>query len=141
MTAAQKESFRKVIADCFGEKRLEFHHGDCVGADLEAANVVHESNRSLLGPAFWVVCHPPVDEKLRAFHPNYDEIREPKTHFARNRDIVNETDALIVCPIDMCWQPSGGTWYTHDYAVKRNKKVIIVWPNGLIQAHPEEERI
>ena len=103
----------------------EFHHGDCVGADAEADEVAHD-----LG--LYVVIHPPVDEALRAFCRYADETRPAKTHFARNRDIVNETEALVATPGTMEEEAFGGTWYTINYARKRGKPIVIVWPDGSV---------
>jgi len=98
----------------------EFHHGDCVGVDVEAA-VLAESM------GFHVISHPGPGGPLQAGH-NSHEIREPHTHFKRNRSIVDDTELLIVVPFQTEWQSKGGTWYTHDYAVKKEKSVIIVFP-------------
>lgn len=95
----------------------EFHHGDCIGVDVEAATVAHE-----LG--FRVIAHPGPGGVLRAMHGS-DEIKEPMAYFRRNRNIVNETDTLIVVPLQDQHQTHGGTWYTHDYAVKKNKPVTV----------------
>ena len=46
----------------------------------------------------------------------------------RDRTIVEETDVLLVCPKQMERQLKGGTWYTHDYAVKLGKPLSIIWP-------------
>jgi hypothetical protein len=111
------------IAD-HSTKPLELHHGDCVGADAQIAEIA-----KLCG--FKLVVHPPVKSDLRAFHQG-EESRPPLSYFARNRNIVNETEILIVAPKDDQWQPQGGTWYTHDYAVKQKKPVIIFYPRGVV---------
>jgi len=103
----------------------EFHHGDCVGVDEEAA--VMASNMGIQ-----TVCHPPVDESLRAHH-NSTIILGQKTHFARNRNIVDSVDFLFVIPYQDAWQPRGGTWYTHDYARKKGVETITIWPSEQVQ--------
>ena len=100
----------------------ELHHGDCVGADAQIAQIA-----KLCG--YKVVMHPPIKDDLRAFHDS-DEVKDPLSYFARNRNIVDQTDMLIVAPKENEWQPRGGTWYTHDYAVKKNKTCVIFYPNG-----------
>lgn len=95
----------------------ELHHGDCVGVDVEVATMAKDAGLR-------IVCHPPIKEELRAFHAS-DEILEPLTHFARNRNIVDSCDVLLVVPYQTAHQNTGGTWYTHDYAVKKNKPVKI----------------
>ena len=102
------------------ENLQEFHHGDCIGVDVDVAAMAAE-----LG--YKTVNHPPIDDSLRGFHES-DVILEPHSYFARNRNIVNSTDLLIVVPREDSHQPKGGTWYTHDYAVKVNKPVRVFYP-------------
>lgn len=104
------------------EVHHEVHHGDCVGVDVEFAEIAKE-----LG--FKTICHPPEKNELRAFHKS-DEIREPKSYFARNRNIVDECDLLIVIPYQDNHQKSGGTWYTYDYAVKEQKPTLVIFPRN-----------
>lgn len=127
MTPYQRETITRILTNC--PSVGELHHGDCVGVDVEVAILA----RSM---GWRIVCHPPVDEKLRAF-AQYDEIRTAKTHFARNRNIVMETQCLLVVPKQMEHQAFGGTWYTHDYAKKTGKTVILAWPeekNEIVQS-------
>ncbi len=124
MTEAQKLSFLDLLR-ILGVQRL--HHGDCVGADDEAATMA--DNRKIT-----VVSHPPVDTSHQAHNEFSVEVRGPKTHFARNRDIVDETDGLIATPCDSTRQNRGGTWYTVSYAEKRDKPFWIIWPDGTVEA-------
>lgn len=101
----------------------EFHHGMCSGVDTQAHDVIRR------WPGIRIIGHPSVD-KTHQVERDCDELREEKTHFARNRDIVNETDGLVVVPAQMEHQPKGGTWYTHDYALKVGKPVLVIWPDG-----------
>jgi hypothetical protein len=55
---------------------------------------------------------------------------EPKSFFARNRDIVDETDMLIATPATK--KETGGTWYTINYSRKQKKQRVIVYPDGSI---------
>lgn len=103
-------------------KGSELHHGDCVGADACVAQIAKDIG-------YKIVCHPPIDASLRAFFAS-DETRKPLTYFARNRNIVNETECLIVAPYQNEWQPKGGTWYTHDYAEKKNKPLFVFYPDS-----------
>lgn len=125
MTEAQKRKFLEVLRT--GDF-THWHHGLCVGVDCQT----HELMREYF-PEVHIVGHPPVKTGLKG-EVECDALREPKSHFARNRDIVNETGGLIVVPYQMEWQPNGGTWYTHDYAVKTGKPVLIVWPDGSISS-------
>lgn len=99
----------------------EFHHGDCVGADDQAATIARQAG-------FVIVCHPPADPRLRAFHP-YDRTLPTKGHLARNRDIVDSCGVLIAAPAEAHEQPFGGTWYTIRYArgVRRDTRILTPW--------------
>lgn len=116
-TAQQLDELRVVLQGLNG---TEFHHGDCKGVDEQAAAIAKE-----LG--YKIVCHPPESDYLRAYFPA-DEMREPAGYLKRDRTIVDETDCLIVVPLHTEWQPKGGTWYTHDYAKKRDKPLTIIFP-------------
>jgi len=134
MNVDQLESFQermKTIYDISSERHpgvrrrpIELHHGDCVGVDVETAQIA-------TGLGIKTVCHPPVDQRLRAHHKS-DVILEQKTHFARNRDIVDSVDILFVLPLQDKWQSRGGTWYTHDYAKKKGVPFEIFFPMSSI---------
>jgi hypothetical protein len=113
--------YRLLPAIGHGRINMEFHHGDCVGADVTAAEVARHFG-------YKIVCHPPEKNDLRAFFDS-DEHREPLSYFARNRNIVDETQCLLVLPYQTEWQTNGGTWYTYDYAKKKNKPRIVIYPN------------
>ena len=97
-----------------------FHHGDCIGVDVEVAWVAKELGYKIVG-------HPPMKKELRGYFDD-DETMPAKNYFARNRDIVNESFVLMVVPWQMEHQDNGGTWYTHDYADKNDKPLVIFWP-------------
>lgn len=97
------------------------HHGDCVGVDVEVAQIAMD-----LG--YTIVCHPPEKDHLRGFHKSH-YFKEPFHYFKRNRNIVDASDLVLVIPRESSHQSSGGTWYTHDYAVKKNKPIYTFWPN------------
>jgi hypothetical protein len=131
MTPEQADEFRSWIK---GIQPTEFHHGDCVGADDQAATIVH----NVMGAACKIVSHPPIDDRFRAYNPHADESCEPKEYHARNRDIVDATGQTIGAPKDPAPEtpyhpmpkPHGGTWYTLGYAEKRGKARRIMWPDG-----------
>ena len=127
---AQKATLEKYLRSLQRESLVfECHHGDCVGADAEFADLCAKVYRCCVR----IICHPPIDESHRAFTTNAAETLPPLTHFARNRDIVNACDVMVVCPWDMEHQPRGGTWYTFDVAMKQKKPVFVVWPDGSVQ--------
>lgn len=125
MTEWQERELRHTlegIAIYAGDK-AEFHHGDCRGVDVQAAAIAKE-----LG--FKIICHPPNSSEEQG-HFGGDEVRPAKGYLERDRNIVDECEILLVVPLQMEWQPKGGTWYTHDYAKKNNKPVSVFWPEPL----------
>lgn len=118
---------QQVLARMLYARAGGFHHGLCVGADAEAHELAYLAALDIIG-------HPPIvtEHKAEISSTTFKMMREPKTHFARNRDIVNETDELIAAPFVGTHPGHGGTWYTVDYAVKVKKPVTIIWPDGKI---------
>jgi len=108
-------------------EKYEFHHGNCIGVDVEVAAIARQYS-------YHIVCHPPMIKDLIGDFIS-DEYRPPLTYFQRNRNIVNETELLLAFPKEMERQAKGGTWYTVDYANKRNKAVIIIFPDGSTKGH------
>lgn len=106
---------------------LEFHHGDCVGADAEAAAMAILLNYRL-------VCHPPVNPKHRAWVPS-DVVHRERHYLERNREIVLAAPTLIAAPPYMTAAPfqktlRGGTFYTMRQARSHERTIWIAWPNG-----------
>lgn len=129
MNEIQKNNVTEFLRKSREELELEMftlRHGDCVGVDDEVAKIAHN-----LG--YVTFSHPPVNDTLRAFHES-DFSASPKSHFSRNRDIVDNSDLLIVVPMDNERKSKGGTWYTYDYAVKKNVPVRVFYPDGRIES-------
>jgi len=99
-------------------KNVKFHHGDCVGADQQA----HELIREYLSSAK-IVIHPPVIDKYRAYCKG-DVVLSPDEYLKRNRVIVDSSSWLLAFPKTKVWVPRSGTWYTINYAKKMNRKII-----------------
>lgn len=99
----------------------EFHHGDCVGSDAESHRIVRTIG-------FWrITIWPPMNDVLRAWC-EADVLKSEQGYMQRNRSIVNATGLLIGTPKTEVQK--GGTWATIKYAQRRNKTVLIVWPDG-----------
>ena len=80
-----------------------------------------------------VVCHPPENEKFRAFtHADADEVRVMKPYLTRNMDIVVESDFLVAVPLEDKESPRSGTWATVRYARGLRKTVVLVFPDGRV---------
>lgn len=110
----------------------EFHEGDCIGADVSAAVYARK-----LG--YWIVSHPPLIQKKRAFFPA-DEERAPYDYLVRNHNIVRETQELLATPFQAEEIMQSGTWATIRFAKKLGRKVTIVLPDGELQIFKKEQQ-
>lgn len=124
MTPAQERTFKDLIIRL---SPLEFHHGDCIGADLHAHYVIR-----YCFPNVKIIVHPPDDSSKRAFAQGHSKYI-PKPYLERNKAIVNTTNILIAVPKTEEEILRSGTWSTVRYAKKLNRKVYIINPNGSIQ--------
>lgn len=107
LTEGQKRWITDVLSDLY-KHGAEFHHGDCIGADTEAADIAFKIGYKLHS-------HPPIYNVRRAhhaFHVSY----EPKDYLERNRDIVDEVEFLIGAPRYPNEKQRSGTWSTLRYA-------------------------
>jgi len=121
MTERQKQGLRQVLAEYRPD---EFHHGDFVGADAEAHEIVRTTY-----PAIPVVIHPPSRKSLRAFCQG-DEQRPARGYIARNRELVATCDLLVAAPKSMEDQQMSGTWALIRYARIRRVTVVVLNPEA-----------
>lgn len=131
MTKLQRMVFALAVYEAKVITPPEWHHGKCVGVDGEAHAIIRQYQ-----PNAKIVLHPPIKPELEA-DVEGNEIRERKPYLTRNRDIVNETDAMFIIPKEFERQSSGGTWYTYDYALQAGKPVMVIWPDGTISKNGE----
>lgn len=118
MTTRQKISVIKILKEF---TFLVVHHGDCIGADadFDALCKVLKFRR---------IAHP-SNLDTRAY-VKADLIHLPKPALARNHDIVERTEFIIGCPWGTEEHLRSGTWATIRYARKREKPVVLVYPDG-----------
>ncbi|KKL70760.1 hypothetical protein LCGC14_2101720 [marine sediment metagenome] len=100
----------------------EFHHGDCIGADFQAALIVQGME------GIKIVCHPPENPKFRANVPLRpgDTIFPTRHYIERNHDIVDACEHLLVAPLYNAETQRSGTWATYRYAVSRKLPITII---------------
>lgn len=101
-------------------ERVEFHHGQCIGADEEAASIAKEVG-------CWIVSHPPTNQKAVSDFA-FDESRAPRPYLQRNHGIVDETDIMLAAPGEIEEQLRSGTWATVRYARRVGKPAEILYP-------------
>ena len=110
---------------------LQFHHGDCIGADAMAHKIA-------VGLGIRVIIHPPLKNDKRAFcHKEsiisnlgeaiYVSVVPPKPYLDRNQDIVDSVDVLIGMPKDIQEEEvRSGTWSTIRRARKKRIPIYFV---------------
>jgi len=103
----------------------EAHHGSCVGADEDFHNIIVSNH-----PGTLIYIHPPSNRAYRADLTG-DYMHPPLAYIARNHNIVDATDLLVVCPSDVESLRSG-TWATVRYARGVKRPHILIWPDGNI---------
>jgi hypothetical protein len=107
----------------------EFHHGDCIGADAEAHDIVTEQC-----PGTKIIVHPPNNSSKRAFKRG-DDIRVPLEYIQRNRYIVVESDIVIAAPRELKEVLRSGTWSTIRFAKTIKKPLYIIMRDGSVEPH------
>jgi hypothetical protein len=111
MTPPQKVAITRL--EVFTTKVLEAHHEDYLGSDADFHHFIREIDQGIrIIIHLCIPANHPDDTTLRAFCKG-DHTSEPKSFFARNRDIVDETDMLIATPAIK--KETGETWYTINY--------------------------
>jgi hypothetical protein len=133
MTLEQKRTFVNELSDL---DVTEFHHGDCVGSDLEAFQLLLGLGLSGVVQSHPATMGPEWDARWKAHTANYfPEVFEhkPLHPLKRNKVIVNSSDLLYACPEQFEEKLRSGTWSTVRYAVANGKSVRIVFPDGSIK--------
>ena len=102
----------------------DFHQGDCIGADAQAAH-----GARLAG--FRIIGHPPTIDAKRAFFPA-DEWREPLPYLDRNKRIVAASQEMIATPGEFEEQLRSGTWSTVRHARRLGRPVHVILPDGTV---------
>jgi len=124
MTIKQEESFINIISKIdIGE----FHHGDCIGSDKEAHGIIKENATSVR-----IFVHPPRNGRNRAFCKGDFQAPE-KNYLVRDKEIVEASDMLIATPCQDSEVIRSGTWTTIRYAKKARKKIMIIYPSGIVR--------
>jgi hypothetical protein len=143
-TDKQEKIFKDIILEFANEKdQIEFHHGDCIGADAEAHDIVQAYNtlfwktkipktKKQIFPRIIIEIHPPINPKARAFKQG-DLTHSEKEYIQRNHDIVDTSDILIAIPSGYIEKKRSGTWATIRYAIQQGVPIWIIYPDGNIE--------
>lgn len=124
MTQKQRDTVLNLLREL---KTRKLHFGDCVGADEQSYQIARYLK-------IYTVCHPPLDEKLRAFCRPVDEMRPQLPYLVRDKNIVKEgIHGLIAAPQSIV-RPTNfrgqGTWTTIRYAEQAKRPIWLVASDG-----------
>lgn len=130
MSDAQKIAVASLVkniltANQYMSYHTMFHHGDCMGADEEAHNIVSQYE------GLCIVVWPPSVANKRAFC-NGDSIQPVQGYLERNQSIVDTSDYLIAAPKGP-EELRSGTWSTVRKARKKGIPIAVVYPDGRIE--------
>lgn len=137
MTVAQRHAFKELINQkTVRLGTIEFHHGDCVGADLEAHIIVNDElkyDRHKKGHE--IIVHPPIEDKFRAFsHLRENDLPVrvliEEGYHKRNDEIIRVVDELIATPSTFHSELRSGTWSVIRKCEKIAKELTIIRPDG-----------
>lgn len=117
MSQNQKE---QMVLELQKFELTEFHHGDCIGADSDAHNIVRT-----FFPNCKIIIHPPVVSEKRAWCEG-DVTKEKFPYLTRNKHIVDDAELLIGAPSSNFEELRSGTWSTIRYARKMSKLHVIL---------------
>lgn len=121
MTARQKSALAQFLRQAKRNyETIEWHHGDCEGADAESHDIAEE----ILGrDAIWI--HPCKFRSKRAFKRSPHILPEDKA-LDRNVTMVRITDGLVAAPKERKEVLRSGTWMTIREARDRQKKPYFI---------------
>lgn len=127
MTSYQKGQFVDLLEeldDSTPSGIKEFRHGDCIGADAEAHDLVRANLPNCI-----IIGHPPTNDSKRAFC-EVDLWMPPYPYLERNRIIVRNVEVMVATPGEMEEVLRSGTWATVRYARRRHvpENIRILWP-------------
>lgn len=124
MTREQGLAFQLLISHRRFDPLVEYHHGDCTGADEESHGVIRRTR-----PRVTIIGHPPLNDKFRAFC-DFDLEMSPLDYIERDFAIVDSVDYLVATPRQTFEVRRSGTWTTMRYAARQKKPVMVIWPDG-----------
>lgn len=105
-------------------RKGEFHEGDCIGSDAQAAWLARHCG-------FHIIGHPPTNTSKRAYFPS-DEWRPAAPYLERNRAIVDASEEMIATPGEFEEQLRSGTWATIRYARRVGRPLHVILPDGVV---------
>lgn len=138
-----------IEAAAYGDHDTMFHHGDCIGADEDAAHLAYALGFELHA---WPQSTTPKTRANTKKQFTSTTVHRSRPPLERNQMIVDRVDIMICCPKGPEERRSG-TWAAIRYALKQHEDhgdvtVYVVWPDGKVDsymsaemAHPSEVEV
>jgi predicted Rossmann fold nucleotide-binding protein DprA/Smf involved in DNA uptake len=124
MSPDQRETVRNLLSTYYLMGGTKFVHGNCIGADEEAAEMAMEMG-------YYVFAHIAATGNKQSERNTFHDCSEvPLPPLTRNRLIVNESTRMIIAPYRDTEHIRSGTWATYRYAHKQNRPIAIVRRDG-----------
>jgi hypothetical protein len=125
MTQGQKDTLAFTLDILYQKGFRRFRHGDCIGADEQAACIAKDVG-------FYLICHPghpkdPNETKYRAFTNFNDEVLESFPFLKRDQHIVDGSGVLVAAPYQDYEVRRSGTWTTVRYARSKGTEVMMIY--------------
>lgn len=133
MTHPQRDALSSLFSSPRFAEFKEFHHGCCIGADYQAVALVKELTEMV------IVARPGCNANRRSPKMSYrarnlsDHEMDMMPYLERNVLIVEESDLIIGAPRSKVEELRSGTWATIRACRKREKAVMIIWPDGTVE--------
>lgn len=125
MSRMQRETLNMLLQLTRTWTRVDFHHGDCLGADYEAYKLAKAHDHL-------TYAHPAKGAFWRAYTQS-DCIYPALPPLERNHVIVQSVQLLLATPSEHEEQRRSGTWATVRYARKLGCPLWIIFPNGRVK--------
>lgn len=127
MTNDQVLQVHMLLGDLRSAGATQATHGMCQGADKQ----FHDMAKAL--SYFVIGCPGVTTDGYQYFRSNVecDLVMPEKPFLIRNRNIINESDVILITPKETREQFKGsGTWASIRYARTANKPLVVIWPDG-----------
>ena len=127
MTFSQKRTLASLLSYYRAHNNAEeFHHGNCVGSDEQAARIA-DSLRYI------TIAHPSTLIELTSNYQS-DKTLPRRPPIQRNKVIVQAVEIMLATPKEFS-EPAPargqGTWSCIRYSRDKQKRhTIIIWPDG-----------
>lgn len=132
MTIQQILSLRQLL-NTFEPKPVQFHHGDCIGADQEFHNSVLLTHGGKAEIHMWptnILGKRAHCDKIYSYKGARYVVHPVMDPLERNAVIARTCRVVIIAPKDFEENIRSGTWVTFRRAINYRKQTIIIWPDG-----------